>query len=1068
MLATACFQEESPFDVSDMISDEGERTEITVSFSDPTLSLVKVRNSILEGAETVHSGATIYAFLHDGYNMVLDDIITVEGASVQGPGHDATTQNAVLHLRSGKTYDICVVGNLWYINKSTGKKASWINTVDPNSPEAAAPESYYAAVEASYRFNGSDAGNGYRHETLAEVKTYGIPYSGQKTGVTAVKNGTVNLDNCRFLFAKVNLTVDHTGLDGELDGSEGYFKNSKVSIRQANGSIVPLNVPNMLYDADNAIDADGDPSMTNAHKKTYTFYVPENLQGDLLTTDDPNLKNLENGELEPVKDLLTYLEFKGTVNPSNAYAAQIGYTGDFTYRFCLGTDNCKNFDVVGGRCYDITLNFTVNSLFNPEAEWKVSSDSFLDGRVVDVMKFTDCAEALGASQPVIVRANRPGKVFLYVNKEGVATGGTNAMKGRNLVTSVASYTPSDVTDCAVCISPALSSLSEYGITAAYTASDASLSFSVTNMSKFASWLSSGQDVKLTATLLPSKDNAKKREFVLKPFADLGVSGNFDEFYVAMKRTVTCSGFYGNNVKLYNGSEKAGSPNLKYVKESTRVQIGNASHPYTIEGNGSFDVVSCRETDSSNQCTLCVSSDDEFNDGVKSVAVTVKRPWPEIKVPTSGCNLYVHGDHCNMELNYYTTEGHKKRIEPSLFDKTEYMELLAPSLSMKGTNSGSGAAAADAVFEQSVRSSMDETDLDRFAMYVYELPETYASTKSYSGSAEWSIPYFVELGASEELAGDVIPGLVIPAFDKTSRYSSEPVNRVDDYTPFPDRPAEQTFLTPESYTYSYGAASEKDILFDIVPRTVGVGKNGALTAELTNVSGGRVLYTIRRGSTSTPHSLGYHSVKPYTKNINSGQVVRSHHNAVAKVTVHNVLAANLSLVGSAPVYYTVERYQIPDYHYIWGVKASTVYDCGVAYFDDDEQVYTGGHDAVNYPGVLVTSGSVERCEYSRGGGGINYLDVARGLDPNDWPFHPGDSGYRACPWGQPVPAGDRSWVMDNCNPNLEIYYLEGASPTHRSLEDKEIGIEVWKDTLPNKDKRSYLFLKGLSQWIDRLY
>ncbi len=1078
MLAIACLQEEAPSGVSDLISGEGERTEITVSFSEPTLSLVKVRNSILEGAETVHSGATVYAFLHDGYNMVLDDIITVEGASVQGPGHDATTQNAVLHLRSGKTYDICVVGNLWYINKSTGKKASWINTVDSNSPEATAPEFYYAAVEASYSFNGSDAGNGYRHETLAEVKTYGIPYSGQKTGVTAVKNGTVNLDNCRFLFAKVNLTVDHTGLDGELDGSESYFKNSKVSIRQANGSIVPLNVPNMLYDADNAIDADGDPSMTNAHKKTYTFYVPENLQGDLLTTDDPNLKNLENGELEPVKGLLTYLEFKGTVNPSNAYAAQIGYTGDFTYRFCLGNDNCKNFDVVGGRCYDITLNFTVNSLFNPEAEWKVSSDSFLDGRVVDVMKFADCAEALGASQPVIVRANRPGKVFLYVNKEGVATGGTNVAKGRNLVTSVASYTPSDVTDCAVCISPALSSLSEYGITAAYTASDASLSFSVTNMSKFASWLSSGQEVKLTATLLPSKDNAKKREFVLKPFADLGVSGNFDEFYVAMKRTVTCSGFYGSNFKLYNGSDKAGSPNLKYVSEDgvTRVPLGNAEHPFEIDGNGAFSVVACRETDASNQCLLCVSSDDLFNDGadgsdMKSVAVSVKRPWPIVGTIDPDNNLYVRGDHVHVPFRYYKTVTHavSDLIPAESFDPREYGELLAPRFAFLGTHTSD---AHSSIFESSLRAQLSsENSWDKangkgnagtMSLFVHSLPEGYRTRESYPGRAEYDIPYFTDIIEYEsgDFTGVGNVSLNIAAFDVGSTDSS--IGREGRTIRFQDETLTgEASKTTQTFDQQISGAtfnlrSLGDMEFEILPQMSDSRPNTAITAKLTKIGTENytkvigIKYIVNKGTGT--HSVGYHNVRMFVTNINSGEKVYSDHTFIAKVSQLNTLGGTLtfgysSIDGAIPyVTWQVGVGFVNKDQLTQGTMASNIYamsECGwqnVPHFKPNQSYVLNAVATIN------------------SFGGENTLRVDA--------FQVDSLEHTSMEWSE-YNLKRKEFIMSKVKPRCSMADIDVHGNPQPYYGEKNVVVGELKDTLPDGKKQGYINVTYIDEWTDVL-
>lgn len=904
MLATACFQEEAPFGVSDLISDEGERTEITVSFSDPTLSLVKVRSSILEGAETVQSGATVYAYLVSGGTAIIDDIVTIDGASVQSPGNSATEQSAKLSLRRGRTYNIYVVGNAWYINKSTGAKASWADAMGADMPA-----DFESGLQtAVHRFDGSDFRGSYRHETLAEVRTYGIPYSGRITGVNVVKDGTISIDNCRFLFAKVNLTVDHTGLDGNLN--ENYFKNSSVSVRQANGALSVFSDSNRLTASSASIDADGDPSMTNAHRETYTFYVPENMQGNLLGTDNPALKNLDNPLLSSSKNLLTYLEFKGAVNPSNAYASQIGYSGTFTYRFCLGTDNCRNFNVIGGHRYDITLAFTVNGLFNPEAEWKVSSESFTDSRVIDVMKFADCGEALGADQPVIVRANRPGKVFLYANKEGIAAGGTNVARGKDLVASADTYAPADVTDCALCVTPALSILSDYGVTATYSASDASLSFEVTNAAKFASWLASGREIGLTATLLPSKENAKKREFVLKPFADLGVSGDFDDFYVAMRRTVSCSGFYGSNLILYNGSEKAGSPNLKDA--STRLLIGNSSHPQTIRGNGSFDVISCRETDSSNRCLLCVSSDDGFNDGVKSIDVTVKRPWPVLgEIRGSDNYLHVHGDHLPIPFYYYTTSGHSTRIAIDSFEKDEFIKVLMPRFSFTGAHISDS---RDKVFENSLHQAVGkvsyyepgyEEKIDAMFLFVYSVPEEYRSRESYPGTASYDIPYYTDVLSVTGLEG--ITGqydVLIPALDvgltdaalgtegRTIRFRDETLAGDEDKQEFVQNIAGVAF----------NLRNNSDMDFEIVPRMVESRKNESITASIVSINRDAgsertvIGYRVTRGPSSQEHSIGYHDVKMYVENTHSKQKIYSDHNYIAKVSQLNALGGTLKFVG----------------------------------------------------------------------------------------------------------------------------------------------------------------------------
>ena len=664
MLATACFQEESPFDVSDMISDEGERTEITVSFSDPTLSLVKVRNSILEGAETVQSGATVYAYLVSGGTAVIDDIVTVDGASVQGPGNSETVQSAKLSLRRGRIYNIYVVGNAWYINKSTGEKANWADAMGADMPA-----DFESGLQtAVHRFDGSDFRSGYRHETMAEVRTYGIPYSGRITGVNVVKDGTISIDNCRFLFAKVNLTVDHTGLDGNLD--ENYFKNTSVSVKQANGVISVFSDSNRLTASSAAIDADGDPSMTNAHRETYTFYVPENMQGNLLDTDNPTLKSLDNPLLSSSMDFLTYLEFKGTVNPSNAYAAQIGYTGDFTYRFCLGKDNCRNFDVAGGRCYNITLNFIVNSLFNPEAEWKVSSDSFMDSRVIDVTKDAAFANPLGSTF-VVVRKNRGNTVYLYVNKQG-GMGGANAILGKELVGAPASYNAADLTDCAVHISPSQATLlADCGISMSYDKTTGAIGFSVGNAAKFDAFRAGEGQVDVTATLLPSKECTKTRTFTVKALEDMEVVLPSGDLFIGQKTTVTAKGFCGTP-KL---SSSVGTVFRTTNAAGDGGYLGSTPVAFT---DGKIELYAYNYN-GGNAFNLTLVSDDDFNDGSTTRSFSVKKP--RLKLEKGEVDLGIDGTEKDLGVEYYPETG-STPFAADAFDSAVYEQVMAPVFTLR--------------------------------------------------------------------------------------------------------------------------------------------------------------------------------------------------------------------------------------------------------------------------------------------------------------------------------------------------------------------------------------------------
>lgn len=98
------------------------------------------------------------------------------------------------------------------------------------------------------------------------------------------------------------------------------------------------------------------------------FYVPENLQGNLLEGNkDPYEKNHETlcGRVgNAIADRCTYLELTASFDPSANNGTPL-FTGDITYRFYLGADDTGNFDVVRNTENRITFSPT---LLSPEAK----------------------------------------------------------------------------------------------------------------------------------------------------------------------------------------------------------------------------------------------------------------------------------------------------------------------------------------------------------------------------------------------------------------------------------------------------------------------------------------------------------------------------------------------------------------------------------------------------------------------------------------------------------------------------------------------------------------------------
>lgn len=244
----------------------------------------------------------------------------------------------------------------------------------------------------------------YSLESFEDVEAAGIPMSGMLAGVT-VDNRLRNIPVER-LFAKVCIRILHTSL-GNASVSNPYaynLKNVSLFIRQANGCLSPfsnrgsralmtsdlLDVSDFCQDMNSRDDYEGSlpssalgPGPGYFQDTTFVFYVPENVQGDLLRGNTDPLAKVESG----IKDvngrdysgLCTYVEF----NAKRENTGQ-GYYGSVKYRFYLGEDDVADFSVAGNSRYDLTLDLTENG-FHIES-WKVTrGDDWTDTRVLSFM-----------------------------------------------------------------------------------------------------------------------------------------------------------------------------------------------------------------------------------------------------------------------------------------------------------------------------------------------------------------------------------------------------------------------------------------------------------------------------------------------------------------------------------------------------------------------------------------------------------------------------------------------------------------------------------------------------------
>ena len=211
-------------------------------------------------------------------------------------------------------------------------------------------------------------------EDSSVYRTRGIPLFGSLTktrpeeadAYDGLTDGCITLP-VRRLFARVAFHFEP-----DFASLQPYAFNELVSLNvcHSNNVLRPFSEScKALSTSDIRIsgwDRKTEPYLYSDQPDAIVLYIPENLQGDLLShNDDPYRKipdqvDLLNGAGKA--DLCTYLE--AVVHAEQTYLPGVG--GDATYRFYLGKNTTTNFDVEGNVDYDVTLTL---SLSEEASEW---------------------------------------------------------------------------------------------------------------------------------------------------------------------------------------------------------------------------------------------------------------------------------------------------------------------------------------------------------------------------------------------------------------------------------------------------------------------------------------------------------------------------------------------------------------------------------------------------------------------------------------------------------------------------------------------------------------------------
>lgn len=595
--------------------------------------------------ETVGSGAQLMVFFHDTGQL--------EGL------YNLSSGRSSVEVTAGRSLDFYVIGNLWYISRSDGSKKGYGDLLGASFPTSL-QELYDLSLFPSYSFDGKDVGGGLRTETFAEVKDYGIPYSGSVSQIVPISNGLISIP-VRYMYSRVDVTIDHTGVDG---GQEANFVNKKLYLRQANCRVHPF-LPLKAESQDDVLEqSDYEATMTNARTATYTLYVPENRQIDLgFSNSDPSKKTeaeLVSQGKGSIKSFLTYIELDASVDKSAG-----GYGGDFKYRFYLGKNNTDDFDLERNCSYSVTLSFKAGSLFEPY--WKVEG-SLDDTRKLLFAADRDGTRTFSDGQVLALRKSRPvggsEGLYVYFNRRGVS-GDNEASQYLDKWTD--GYQPSDVTRSAFSY-VFNGDLDANGITATYNNSTGQISVVVTDPSRF----TAGKEFPLTLTLYPGGESTT---VMIKTFDDINVSSDMslDSWYVAMKRTMTVNGLAGSNITYRLSSA---DDVLKNTNSMSDAFLGTEEIP--VSGKSlNFYAFKAAENQK-----LIIESDDLYNDGKFEFSFKIRKPFLRNNerfgtshVGVSLCatgNMVAHG-------YLYKTDNNESVIYRSDFDNALYEQLLRPVL-----------------------------------------------------------------------------------------------------------------------------------------------------------------------------------------------------------------------------------------------------------------------------------------------------------------------------------------------------------------------------------------------------
>jgi len=243
----------------------------------------------------------------------------------------------------------------------------------------------------------------YTISSYEQLKEEGFPMAGKLAipgdRLLSRSSFTIAVDR---LMAKVQVNVDGVSMD------EGcvYMRNvantvypfAAVADRRARSRA-------QIFDGNTDWEAFQGAEGMNGRSQTLVFYVPENCQGQLLSTQMQWQKSADYMD-DQEASLCTYLEFQAQKD-----GAQDGVSGPVTYRCFLGENTANDFSVARNGVYLAQLSLSWDGLFSGQT-WRIDAENLADNRR---LRLSTQSRTLEANLSSLGNVRRENAVSLYVN-----------------------------------------------------------------------------------------------------------------------------------------------------------------------------------------------------------------------------------------------------------------------------------------------------------------------------------------------------------------------------------------------------------------------------------------------------------------------------------------------------------------------------------------------------------------------------------------------------------------------------------------------------------------------------